>query len=111
MFDRRLVKYFDWGLLGITLLIGTIGLVTLYSAVAAGVPTPQRMLYVKQLVWFSIGLGAMVFCFTFNYRALERWAPVLYIVGTALLVCVLFFGNYVSGSRRWLENTPWRTTG
>ena len=32
MFDRRLVQYFDWGLLGLTCLIAAMGLVALYSA-------------------------------------------------------------------------------
>ena len=40
MFDRRLVQYFDWGLLGLALMIACIGLVTLYSAVTAETPEP-----------------------------------------------------------------------
>ena len=38
MFDRRLVTNFDWGLLGLALTLGSIGLVSVYSAVTADPP-------------------------------------------------------------------------
>ena len=60
--------------MGLGILIGCIGLVTLYSAVTAETPTPQKVLFFKQLLWFSIGLVAMVASFLFNYKMLDRWA-------------------------------------
>lgn len=106
MFDRRLVQNFDWGLVGLTLLLGAVGLMTLYSAVTAGMTDPQKVLYLKQLVWFGIGLIAMVISFLFDYKVLDRWAMVFYLMGIALLVGVLFFGKYVGGSKRWLVLGP-----
>jgi len=44
MIDRRFIKYFDWGLLGLTLLIAALGLITLYSAVTPVTITPQKAL-------------------------------------------------------------------
>ena len=43
MIDRRLVEYFDWGLLGLTVLLGCFGILTLYSAVTAGTLIPQTL--------------------------------------------------------------------
>ncbi|MGD8366479.1 MAG: rod shape-determining protein RodA [Desulfobacterales bacterium] len=106
MFDRRLVQYFDWGMLIFTLVLGIIGILTLYSAVSSGVETPQRILYIRQLIWFGIGLMAMVACFLFNYKALDRWAPVIYGACLLMLLWVLFFGKYVGGSRRWISLGP-----
>jgi len=106
MFDRRLIQYFDWGLMGLGILIGCVGLVILYSAVTAETPTPQKVLFFKQLLWFSVGLVAMVAAFLFNYKMLDRWAQPIYFVCIALLIAVLFFGKYVSGSRRWLIIGP-----
>ncbi len=106
MFDRRLVQNFDWGLLGLTLMIACIGLVTLYSAVTAETPEPQKILFYKQLVWFGVGLVAMVVAFLFNYKLLDRWAPTLYIICILLLVAVLFMGKYAGGSKRWLILGP-----
>ena len=68
MIDRRLVQYFDWGLLAMTLLLGALGIVTLYSAVTAGAPTPQKALYIKQLMWFAIGFCLMIGTFLFDYK-------------------------------------------
>ena len=106
MFDRRLVQYFDWGLLGLAVLIGCIGLLTLYSAVTAETPTPQKILFYKQMLWFSMGLFAMVTTFLFNYKILDRWAQPIYFVCIFLLIAVLFFGKYVGGSKRWLIIGP-----
>ncbi len=106
MFDRRLVQYFDWGLMGLALLIGCVGLITLYSAVTAETPAPQKMLFYKQLLWFSFGLIAMVVAFLFNYKILDRWAQPIYFACIALLLAVLFFGKFVGGSRRWLVIGP-----
>ncbi len=106
LFDRRLVQYFDWGLLGLALVIGCVGLITLYSAVTAETPAPQKVLFFKQLLWFSVGLIAMVTAFLFNYKILDRWAQPIYFACIALLVLVLFFGKYVGGSRRWLIIGP-----
>ena len=106
MFDRRLVQCFDWGLLIITILICSIGLIALYSAVMAGTPNTQKILFIKQLLWYCAGLVVMVISFLFNYKALDQWALVIYIICICLLVCVLFFGKYVGGSRRWLAFGP-----
>lgn len=106
MFDRRLVKYFDWGLLGLTLLLCAAGLVTLYSAVSGSEPTPQKILYTKQLVWFAAGLFVMLFSVLFSYKLLDRWALPIYFACVVLLISVLFFGKFVGGSRRWLMMGP-----
>jgi rod shape determining protein RodA len=106
MFDRRLVKYFDWGLLGMTVLLGCLGLVTLYSAVTSASPTPQKIYYFKQLVWYCAGLIVMVISFLISYKLLDRWANAIYAICILLLICVLLFGKYVGGARRWLILGP-----
>ncbi|MCD6184550.1 MAG: FtsW/RodA/SpoVE family cell cycle protein, partial [Deltaproteobacteria bacterium] len=102
MFDRRLVQYFDWSLLCLTLIVSFIGLMTLYSAVSAGISTPQKVLYVRQLIWYGLGLTAMIISFLFHYKVLERWAGFFYVFCILLLIAVLLFGRYIGGSRRWL---------
>jgi len=41
MIDRRLIHNFDWGLLLIVVLLGAIGLTTVYSAVTPIPPAPE----------------------------------------------------------------------
>ncbi|MDM8521974.1 rod shape-determining protein RodA [Desulfococcaceae bacterium HSG8] len=105
--DPRFVKYFDWWLLGLTFLIAGLGLLILYSAVTVGAhASPQKILVLKQLLWYCAGAMIMLVSFFFDYKALGRWAFVIYLICIVLLVCVLFFGKYVGGSRRWLGLGP-----
>ncbi len=106
MFDRRLAQFFDWGLLGIVVLIGGVGLLTLYSAVTSGASDPYSALFFKQTIWYCIGFVLMLGTFVFNYKAFERWGNVIYGVCIMLLLWVEWFGKYVGGSRRWLEVGP-----
>jgi len=106
MFDRRLVQYFDWGLLGLVTLLSVFGLVTLYSAVTAGGTSPHHALYVKQFMWYGVGFVAMIFSFLFSYKTIEKWADVIYIGCNSLLVAVLIFGKLAGGSKRWLILGP-----
>ena len=106
MFDRRLAENFDWGLLGITLALSLLGLLVLYSAVTAGIPDPQKTLCVKQLIWYCAGLVAILIIIMFDYKMLDQWAYAIYAGGVVLLLCVMFFGKYVAGSRRWLALGP-----
>ena len=106
MFDRRLLKCFDWGLLVLTLAVGTAGLVVLYSAVSAGAVEPDMRLFKRQLIWFGGGLVVMIVCFVFDYKQFERFANAIYLVSVSSLVAVLFFGKYIAGSRRWLPLGP-----
>ena len=106
MFDRRLLKCFDWGLLVLTLAVGTAGLVVLYSAVSAGAVEPDMRLFKRQLIWFGGGLVVMIVCFVFDYKQFERFANAIYLASVSSLVAVLFFGKYIAGSRRWLPLGP-----
>jgi len=106
MFDRRLILSFDWILLGITFMLGTAGIVTVYSAVTAGFQDTPDILYFKQLTWYGAGFIVMITAFSVDYRQFERFAYMIYFLCISLLTAVLFFGKYVSGSRRWLAFGP-----
>jgi rod shape determining protein RodA len=106
MIDRRLVQYFDWWMLMLTVSIAAVGLVALYSAVNAGGSGGQAGLFTRQLVWYAAGFVIMVIVFIINYKFYERWANLFYIACILTLIAVLFFGKYVSGSKRWLIVGP-----
>jgi rod shape determining protein RodA len=107
MIDRRLIHNFDWGLLAVVLMLGGIGLATVYSAVTADPPpVPHKLLFFKQLIWFGLGLVVMTAAFSFNYRLLERWAHPVYIACVLMLLGVVVFGKLAGGSRRWLALGP-----
>ena len=106
MIDRRLIQNFDWVMLMLTFLLTVIGLMTLYTAVSTGASSAQRLLYLKQIVWFCGGFGVMGIALAVNYKFLDRWATIVYGATIVLLICVLLFGRYVAGSRRWLMLGP-----
>ena len=106
MIDRRLIQYFDWGLLSLLASISAIGLVALFSAVNAGDSPMEKVLFTKQLIWYGCGLVLMVISFLFSYKLYERHAYLIFIFCMALLVFVMLFGKYVGGSKRWLALGP-----
>ncbi|MBW2090622.1 MAG: rod shape-determining protein RodA [Deltaproteobacteria bacterium] len=102
MFDRRLIQNFDWILLCLVLILAGLGILNLYSA-SSGSQTSGLPVYLKQLYWLSLGLTAMLVVLFFDYHHMEKAAYLLYAVGLLLLILVLFSGQTVSGSRRWLD--------
>nr|HID59112.1 rod shape-determining protein RodA [Desulfobacterales bacterium] len=106
MFDRRLIKHFDWILLIIALTIAVIGILNIYSATTANPLYTKNHLWLKQLYWLIIGSAVMCFVFLFDYRLLERWAFFIYGFSMIMLIAVLFWGKAVCGSKRWLVLGP-----
>src|SRR5437870_9693754 len=61
---------------------------------------------VRQLVWFLVGLVALILLGSLDYRRLVRAAPAIYLLGLAGLVAVFVLGRTVSGARRWVVFGP-----
>ena len=103
MIDRRLIEYFDWWMLGLFIIVGAMGLTTLYSAVHAGAVNSLQGLFARQLVWYGIGAFIMVAAFIINYKIFERWAELIFILCLVLLVAVLFVGTYGGGGEALVD--------
>lgn len=103
MFDRRLVQNFDWILLLLLILIGTMSVMNLYSATYPIREAGGSQIFVKQIYWFLIGFAVLLLMTTFDYHLLERLAYPAYFVSFALLLTVLLVGKVHSGSQRWLS--------
>ncbi|MBU4311019.1 rod shape-determining protein RodA [bacterium] len=102
MFDKRLLKNFDWPLLAITLLLCLIGILTIYST-AKTLDTPYHL---KQLASLGLGLVVCVIVFSIDYHKWSRWAPFLYLGSLLLLFFLFFFSPPALGVRRWLSIGP-----
>ena len=100
--DRRLFIHFDWTLLGIVLLIASIGILNLYSA-AAKVEVSGTSLYLKQIFWLLIGLAVMVTIAFIEYRFYSDFAYIAYSIALFLLIVVLGYGIITSGAQRWVK--------
>ncbi len=106
MFDRRLFEYFDWGLFVLTVLICSLGLGVLYSAVTAGDVPGMDMIFKKQIIWMGGGMIFMISSFLIHYKFIDKASLIIYVVCVALLAAVLVFGKHVAGSTRWLALGP-----
>ncbi len=87
-----------WGLLVSALLLALIGLATVHSATAE----LSVNVLPRQLLWIGIGLVVMLIAFSVDYHAVLDFSWILYGLGIASLVLVLFFGEKVAGARSWI---------
>ncbi|HEX4346182.1 MAG TPA: rod shape-determining protein RodA [Vicinamibacterales bacterium] len=99
MLERRLYYHIDWALVAAILALCALGVVTIYSATAAR-PTSHR--YITQMYAIVIGIGALLFTLSLDYRALTDKSHLVYAGVLLILLYVLFRGKVEMGARRWI---------
>ena len=103
-FDRSLMRYFDWPLLVIVLVISLFGVVCIFSATSSQVTEApanlvemlqtQSITYPRlQLIWFAAGLVAMSAVIFFPYQLYERYANTIYAGQIILLTMTLLLAQ------------------
>ena len=88
----------DGQLLGGLLLICGLGLVVLYSAVGEDMD-----LLLQQCIRLFVAIAGMFAIAQLPPDLLRRWTPWGYLLGLALLILVLVFGEVGQGAKRWLD--------
>lgn len=101
----------DMWLLGVAVLLLSVGVVMVYSAsaiVAADRFHDPYLFLRKQLFWALLGAGSLVAALRMDYRRLETFGWPILIAAAVLLVLVLVppFAQPINGSRRWLRLGP-----
>lgn len=86
----------------VLILIGTLMVFSSTVIMAEAKWKAPYMFVVKQLIWLSIGSGAMYFFSNYDYRKLQKAAKPLFMLSAILLVVVLVAGSERGGARRWL---------
>lgn len=79
-------------------LLGSFGLMVLYSASGENLAEMQR-----QGTALALAFLLMLVIAQFDAHFFRRWAPPLYIAGLGLLLLVLFIGTETNGARSWLN--------
>jgi len=92
MFERRLYYHIDWALVIAVLALCVLGVIMINSTTADPTRGVSRM-YITQLYAIVIGLGAMVFMLTLDYRTFTDKSHLIYF---------MFFGQVQMGARRWI---------
>lgn len=102
MIDRRVFTHFDWPLVGMVLLIASIGILNLYSTTSNG-ETSVTPLYLKQIFWLLIGLAIMITIALIEYRFYSDFAYIVYMIAFFCLLVVFGYGAITSGAQRWVK--------
>ena len=90
------------------ILVGVLtvfGLVTIWSAGGAQ-PITLGSPVTRQAFYSLVGMGAMAFMASFNYRFLKSLAVPIYAACIALLLVVPFIGTEIAGATRWIVVGP-----
>ncbi|MFN7141891.1 MAG: FtsW/RodA/SpoVE family cell cycle protein, partial [Limisphaerales bacterium] len=69
-----------------------------------------NQLYMRQIIWYALGLGAAAFFCFVDYRTWARWSVVGYWLVIIALVLVMIPGIGVVryGARRWIDLGPFQ---
>jgi rod shape determining protein RodA len=105
--ERRPLRHLDPVLLLAVLVLGIVGLATIYSATHASL-VAQRIdpgFYLKkQLTFVTLGVVVILVAASFDYRFVKVYAGIVYVASLALLVLVRTpIGTTVRGSQRWFQ--------
>ncbi|MBI4435530.1 rod shape-determining protein RodA [Candidatus Uhrbacteria bacterium] len=104
----RLSRYahgMDWALLLAVFGLVLLGLAAIYS-VELSQDAAEFVHVKKQIAALLLGVGVFLFVVPSNYRLLQNYALVLYLVCLALLIGVLIFGETVRGATGWYVVGP-----
>ncbi len=87
----------------ITLFTGLItviimGQIILYSASSENIAMMQR-----QAIRLGIAFVVMLFIAQISPDTMRRWSPLLFFIGTLMLIAVLLVGTKALGAQRWLN--------
>ncbi|MDR1626113.1 MAG: rod shape-determining protein RodA [Spirochaetia bacterium] len=93
---------FDLLLFISTIALVSIGIAFIFSSGVTSTGIIYSNEYIKQTVWAITGIGLLVLFVSVDYAFIRRLSLRIYLVLMALLVCTLFIGRVVNGSRSWL---------
>ncbi len=99
-FQPQLMRYFDWPLFIIVLLLCAVGIVSIFAATAQPITempatlmemlTTQPLTYpLLQLRWFGVGLVVMFATMFFHYNVYGRYSTFIYALNLMVLLTVL----------------------
>ncbi len=100
---------FDYDLLAAVILLGTFGLIMLYSASsydAFETFDSDTYYLLRQGAFFIISVAAALILSKVNYHSLVYLARPIYALAFGLMLLVFIIGSAANGSQRWLQIGP-----
>jgi rod shape determining protein RodA len=90
--------YIDFPLLGLLLILISIGLIILYSA-----SNENINMLLRQILRLTLATGVMFFLSFIPPHKYKLITPWIYLFGLALLIAVMIIGKIGKGAQRWLD--------
>lgn len=94
----RRALHLDWPLLGLLLLLISVGLFILYSA-----SNQNIHMIMRQMARLTLAFSVMLILSFIPPHTYKRWSPGLYLFGLVLLFAVMAMGKIGKGAQRWLD--------
>ncbi len=96
---------YDWGLITIVATLVVFGAIMVFSAsYTIGISEYDSPFYffAKQLMWLTLGIGAMLVTMRIPYTFWQKWSVPLMIAALLAMIAVIVLGIEVLGSKRTL---------
>lgn len=87
----------------VTLLLCLIALITIGQIILYSAGDENSALIQRQMIRLTVAMLAMLFIAQISPDTMRRWSPLLFFIGTVMLIAVLIFGTRVLGAQRWLD--------
>ncbi|MDP4087644.1 MAG: rod shape-determining protein RodA [Bacillota bacterium] len=98
--DRKLLRYFDFGIVLITVIIVFFGCANIYDATVNKYGTSFVRL---QMMWLAVGLVVVFVMTRIDYTFFSSYAPLIYWAGVLLLVYNDLTSKAVKGASAWIS--------
>ena len=104
--QQGIFKNIDWVLVGLYLLLVTMGWLNIYASVYNDEHqsiTDFSQKYGKQLIWIASSIGLAIICLILDGKFYAAFSPIIYAISIFSLILVLFLGTEISGSKSWFR--------
>ncbi|WP_025728713.1 FtsW/RodA/SpoVE family cell cycle protein [Atopobacter phocae] len=97
----------DYGIILSIIILAAISVLALLSTTYLQLPEGSLRTTIMQLVWYALGIVAVIFLMFFDSEQMWKIAPLAYGTGLGLLVLVLIFHDRtmanLTGARSWFK--------
>lgn len=102
MVKKNFLGPFDWKAFTIVIIILSAGIITIFSATHSYHYAARIPIYMKQIIWITIGMVFFIIGAKIDYQSLAKYAYVFYGFSIFLLLLVMVVGRTGFGAQRWL---------
>jgi rod shape determining protein RodA len=104
--DPKLLKNVDYPILIIIILITVMSVLIISSATHATAPGGSFHYAKMQIIWFCLGLVAMMLIMALDYHTIAQWSNIIYVLNIGALLAVMIIGKETMGAQRWIPIGP-----